>query len=148
MMRLLPVPASSPAVSVFSWQLLTGYAIGLLALAGCEQASGRPLPKGIVSGKVTVAGKPLTKGRVNFLAGKEGFGASGEIKADGAYELEGAIPAGDYAVFISLEISPAALKSGGADLLKSVPQKYQAAKTSGLKAKVVDGKNDLPFALE
>lgn len=122
--------------------------IALCFAAGCGQDR-LNMPTGTVSGKITVAGKPLEKGRVNFTADKGGFGASGTVKPDGAYSLEGPIPTGGYKVFITFELAPSERSKPEAQaLLKSVPQKYQSLEKSDLKALVKENQNQFDFDLK
>lgn len=61
-------------------------AIGALALVGC--GSGASLPRGAVSGQVTVAGQPLAGGRVLFVPQAPTAGPTATARViNGRYEL-------------------------------------------------------------
>lgn len=120
--------------------------LSLMLIVGCGESS-KPIPMGTVSGSVTVKGKPLELGRLNFISGQMGSGASGSLGTDGKYALDGPIPTGTYDVFVSFEVSPAQLKTPAADVLKTVPSKYQRQNTSKLVATVAEGTNEVKFEL-
>ncbi len=68
--------------------------------AGCGGGSDAVIT-GTISGKITNKGKALTAGQVNFSSEKTGAGAFGNLKEDGTYKIDGAIPVGSYRVFIT-----------------------------------------------
>lgn len=123
--------------------------IACLVVAGCSGSS-EQTPSGRVSGMVTMKGSPVASARVNFLG--KGAGASANLKADGTFQMEGPLPAGDYAVSITaagLGDQPPSedVKKDRTTELQTIPQKYQSETTSGLTAKVVPGSNSFPFDL-
>ena len=87
-----------------------------------------------VSGKVTVAGKPLAEGEVTLIslnqAAPKVFTAA--VK-DGAYKLAEAVPAGKYACAVSG---------------KGVAEKYALANTSGLTLEFTAGANNRDIELK
>jgi hypothetical protein len=138
------------------WRRISGsirYGIILLAagvlasLSGCGQKA-KEIPVGTVSGTVTVKGKPLEIGRLNFASGQQGTGASGSLGPEGKYTLDGPLATGTYDVFVSFEISPAQFGTPAAEVLKTVPSKYQKQNTSKLVAQVEEGANELTFELK
>jgi hypothetical protein len=64
-----------------------------LAAGGCGGE-----PTGTISGKVTLNGKPVTAGTINFLVGGVSFGSP--INADGNYIVEN-VPVGDAIVLLA-----------------------------------------------
>src|SRR5262249_20587243 len=90
-----------------------------------------PKDEGRVTGKVTLDGKPLAKGKVNLID-KDGKLFSAAIAADG--RCAGAtVPAGGYKVTIT---------DAGA------PAKFADTKTSGIEMVVKKGANDADFDLK
>lgn len=122
-----------------------------LMVAGCGGRS-EEAPSGSVKGTVTVNGNPVA-GRVNFVGRGAGAGASADLKDDGSFQLDGPLPVGEYAVFVTAPglgdqpPSEDARKDQPAKL-KSIPQKYQSEASSDLVAKVVAGPNDFKFDLK
>ncbi|MFN0196382.1 MAG: hypothetical protein ACKVT0_06535 [Planctomycetaceae bacterium] len=118
----------------------------LLALvAGCGDGSDAK-PMGNVAGKITVAGKPLVEGRINFVSDK-GAAAGGNIKPDGSYSLDGPLPVGVYTAFITFDIPPSRLGTDAEKILKTVPEKYRGQATSGLTAVIKEGSTEYNFDL-
>lgn len=116
-------------------------------LAGCG-AGHDTEARGTVTGKVTVKGKPLTTGRVNFISNTIGTGAGGDLKPDGTYALDGPVPLGNYNVFITFDIPPSQRGTAAENVLKSVPEKYQTQATSDLTAEVNGDVNEQDFDLK
>ena len=114
---------------------------------GCGETL-ETVPTGEATGKITVGGKPLTQGRVNFVSDAVGAGAGGNLTPDGTYKLEGAIPVGHYSVFITFDIPPALRGTPAENVLKSVPEKYLGQATSGLTADVEEGQTEYNFDLK
>lgn len=145
--------------------LLAG--MGLIFVLGCgdDTGLGKRYP---VSGKVTYDGKPVEKGRIDFVSTSGGRAASGDI-VNGEYTLttatpkDGALP-GSYKVTIaSVEVDTSqmeAVAKGGqfhhdktfakavASAKKLVPSKYALADTSGLTAEVKEQSNKFDFDLK
>jgi len=119
---------------------------------GC---TGAATPVGAVSGKVTLDGKPLSEGEINFMT-PTGFGASASIQ-NGVYTLARSqfgqgIPPGDYLVaigpVIKMGADPLAKTSDTQSSPDAIPDKYRNPETSGLTAKVVEGTTNIDFKLE
>lgn len=124
--------------------------IGLCVLAGCG-AQARPIQS--VSGKVTLDGKPVPAGVVNFVSAG-GFAASSTIK-DGAFSISrsqygSGIPLGDYMVAIESPPppDPLAKSSPAATITVQIPRKYRDPATSGLTAKVEKTTKPVEFTLQ
>lgn len=113
----------------------------LLPCAGCGSNAQTAYTTSTVpvKGKVTLNGKPLTKGMVTFEpdSGRE---AHGDIKSDGTYVLttfkegDGAVP-GTHRVAVS---------NAG----RSVPNKYTHVSSSKIELEVSDGKTEYPIDLK
>jgi len=110
---------------------------------------------GIVAGRVTVAGQPLTQGAVVFQEATSGVAINAALQSDGAYRVktfqgDGLAP-GDYKVTIKPQTSftghppvvvPANQEKKPAH--SPIPTKYQSEATSGLRVTVKEGDNP-PF---
>jgi hypothetical protein len=130
---------------------LRSYFLGLSAcacLAGCGGAKTPEKPMGTISGKVTVAGKPLPAGDVNFFDAKTGSGGKTSVNEAGEFKTEEPMPAGDYAVFVTTP-TPKSTEEGAkmAKLAVKIPPKAMAAETSELKVTVKEGENG-PFTYD
>jgi hypothetical protein len=135
---------------------MLGMALVVAALSGCGGGEDDGLDRQAVSGTITMGGKPLEKGTVQFLPdggdAAKAIGGGAPI-ADGSYTIpsESGLPPGNYLVSIS---SPA----GGADLgagpgsaarlpKETIPSQYNTATT--LKAQVKSGeRNTIDFELK
>lgn len=135
-----------------SWVLLV-----LLGLGGCSQPVSNPGGVG-VSGVVSLAGTPLTKGTITFSPETPGTGstATGVIGANGSYQLgtagtgDGAQPGRYKVTVVSLE-SEATMDDKGKPIPAkwAIPEKFGNAATSGLTATVQpDGQQTLDFDLK
>ncbi|WP_437188316.1 hypothetical protein SH668x_001755 [Planctomicrobium sp. SH668] len=138
--------------------------ICLAALCGCNSAPDDAYkgPKGTVSGKVTLKGKPLpAKCMILFQAPATGYTATGQLDENGAYSLvfQGSpqIPAVDYLVQLSgppdeLVSDDKAPKVGPRPIIRKdppFPVRYTLGGTSGLKHTVKSGENkDVDFDLK
>jgi hypothetical protein len=97
----------------------------LMAILGLVCGCGGPVgpPREAVSGKVTVDGRPLERGDIQFLPTKGSqSGAGWGSIVDGAYEISGSDGpvAGDYSVSITSSVKPAT-SSTSADELPGEP---------------------------
>jgi hypothetical protein len=117
--------------AMFSTRFLsvTALVVGLAVLACPVQAADKDT--GSVEGKITFAGKSLTKGKVSFHP-RKGKPVVADIKADGTYSAR-KVPVGEVRISI---------KS------KGVPEKYASPKTSGLTLKVTKGKQEFNIELK
>ena len=123
-----------------------------IALTGGCGGGAVKRPTGKVAGKVTLADKPLTKGRIAFGSSTAGTGASAELSADGTYVIN-SIPTGDYKVFITPRglgdtPPPAPGEPPPPDELRDVPPKFRSETLTDLKATIKEGDNTADFALK
>lgn len=120
-------------------------AIACLLPVGCSPGYPEASP---VVGRVTVNGKPLDSGEVQFLS-SDGLVATGRIDADGTYRLttlqpdDGAIP-GSHRVSVKSQQSAGL---GIISFLEPVPSRYADPNTSGLTVRVIDGMNRINLEL-
>ncbi len=149
--------------SVIKW-FGVAFVVALMALTGCSRGS-RTFPTGIVSGKVTFKGEPISLGKITFIT-KEGSGDFGTgIINDGAYTLDA--PLGLCKIEIQMQtdqnkyaVSPQqmkmikskmkAMKDQGMNVPDeppvtkrstfTLPEKYKYADKSGLEFDVKTGK--------
>ena len=92
------------------------FGLAVFCIAGCGKGVVSPDPGVVVTGMVTMDGKPLPKATVRFVpeSTKQGFGGSGVTDSAGKYELlslvgeEAAVgtPPGKYKVIITKMIKP------------------------------------------
>jgi hypothetical protein len=134
------------------WRCLADHLTVVIAvgLSGC---GGNPTDRMTfypVKGKVVLPdGKPLTSGKVVFVATEFSLMSPSDIGSDGTFELKGqkdGLPAGEYRV----RIDPGGV-TGGAGTHRKVARpfagKYTDEDASGLKAQVKPGENDFEFKL-
>jgi hypothetical protein len=120
-------------------------AAALAAALGCG-ASGPPTGK--VSGTVLLAGKPLTRGTVNFLMKEKGIGAEAPIDATGKYAFATPLEAGTYAVSVTPPPpEPVPPGTRPAKVAPEIPAKFRQPTSSGLSYTVKSGQNEYPIAL-
>ena len=121
-------------------------AMGSLLLLGCTPGYPETSP---VHGTVTLDGKPLEGGTVQFFS-SQGQTASGEIDADGNYRLttfqpdDGAVP-GAYRVAVQ---PPQVADYFGGTPLVVIPDHYMDPATAGLTAEVHKGINRIDWPLD
>ena len=139
--------------------------LGLLVAAGCGRSANRPATF-VVSGTVTLGGKPVEGAIITFRPADGQYPANGVTDADGRYELttfsigDGAM-AGPYRVMI-MKFEETAGRGGSESQDEYVPvmgptpapknllpAKYADAAKSGLTADVQpDQSNSLDFPLK
>jgi hypothetical protein len=130
----------------------------LLAVAACMLACGCSKHASKVAGGVTLGGKPLTSGVVNFTPLSPGPSAYGNVAADGRYALqtgaERGLAPGDYTVTVAANATPEeaakmGFKVGREGIMPLLtPPKYADVKTSPLKATVKPGTQEIDLTLE
>ena len=119
---------------------------------GCGSDDGR-VETAPVTGKVTYNGDVVTTGTVMFTPTAGGPSATGEIEADGTFEMK-TYDDGDGAAIGSHSVTITALDEGSglpeeaaSEPKLLIPRKFGNAKTSGLTATVNSGDNTVDFAL-
>jgi hypothetical protein len=126
-------------------------ALVVLSLTGCgERRSGTA----IVRGKVTLNGKPVPNGTVNFIP-EMGPSATGEIQPDGSYTLttykpgDGAVLGAHKVVIVAMADNAGMLPEARSPLPPPiVPVKYTSPATTDLTAQVEDKENTIDFDLK
>lgn len=107
-------------------------------LVGCDPAAS-PIPLKKVTGAVSHAGTPLTKGTVTFMPVHGTQSAAGEI-VDGKYELstfaknDGVTP-GEYKVSVAAWTTEPGMGTAG---VPAIPKKYFDSETSGVSVTVTE----------
>ena len=125
------------------WAVATTLVVSCGAILGC--GDGRP-DVAAVSGRVTIDGKPLTKGAISFIPAK-GRQAGGAIESDGRYELT-CFEKGDGAILGEYKVAINGVEYLSETLLKwHAPKKYSNVATSGLTATIDGPRDDLNFEL-
>lgn len=100
-----------------------------LGIAGCgksiEQASSS------ASGKITLDGKPLTSGTLNFYPANEGNSAFATINSDGTFTVNtsagtNGLEPGDYSVVVSYEV-PSVIDDEGTEVpgVNPIPARFR-----------------------
>lgn len=141
---------------ILSWQLFAVMFLSII-VGGCGSGGPAMAP---VSGTVTLKGKPVTKGTIIFESSgnrpSTGKIQDGKIVEVTTFETGDGVPIGSHnvAINITAEASSAVVANpgetaardrnymGGASL---IPAKFGDPTTSGLKADVVAGENELKF---
>lgn len=122
------------------------------AFSGC--GDGRPkVERGMVRGKVTFAGKPVTDGIVRF-ENATGISQGAELDGEGRYEVKThesvGLPPGNYQVAVVPRIGPAPgevllvngpPKENDSKVFPDIPEKVRDMATSGLSITVSVGEN-------
>lgn len=129
------------------WDRLLASLPMIACLLGC--ADSPP----VVTGTVTLDGKPLTTGVVQFNAGRKHAGTA-SIAADGSYRViidrAGSPASGEFSVSVTAREPSTPHPQGGpptpGDLL--TPQRYADAATSGLRFTLHPGENAINIKLE
>ena len=125
----------------------------LLGLAGCGDSQ-----VGVVSGTVTLDGRPLDQGLVVFEDREKGVSVNAAIESDGSFVVktydQAGLPPGEYTVAVKpgqvgdgetpLVGDPIEAQQGGS---VEIPARYGSTRTSGLTATVTLGANTVPLEL-
>lgn len=128
-------------------------ALLLPVAVGCGSSGPTIAP---VSGTVTLDGKPVAGAAIGFMAIGDGPVAHGTTDAEGRYTLtcfnEPGAVVGDYNVVVSKMVDHGILPDGtiapgGSREQWFTPKRYARVETSGLKATVQKGKNEIPLKL-
>lgn len=109
----------------------------------------------LVKGKVTLNGKPVPNGTVNFIPDNPGPSATGELKPDGTYalttnKLDDGAKLGTYkVVIVAMEDQSGKLPEEKSPLPAAiVPLKYTSLATTELTATVEKKENTIDFELK
>lgn len=121
-------------------------------LAGCGGGGGESRPEGTVSGTVVLDGQPVTTGRVVLISDALGASAAANLDEDGAFAIDGPVPAGEYQVFLAPPDrgnEPPGLtpEPPAAQVLTGVPEKYLSQSSTDLNVTVSEGRNEIPLVL-
>jgi hypothetical protein len=119
-------------------------AVCLALAAGCQKG---PPEITILSGRVTLDGKPVTAGTVNVVSADDIVRTSGTINPDGTYSIVGA-PVGPVKLAVFTEDFRVLLPEPGSGATKprpnplyvATPKKYEKFETAELSATIPRGK--------
>lgn len=118
--------------------------LAVVLLGGCTAAE----PTGMVSGKVTLEGEPVTEGVVSFFS-DSGYSTTAEIQSDGSFSVTGEMPVDKYTVSVSPPELTDALPPGEVEIPKSpIPEGYFDESTSDIVQEIKEGENTLTIALK
>jgi len=137
--------------TVFRSVSILHYCAMMLLMVAVATACGRK-HETTVTGKITLNGKPLSKGEAKFYAVQGGACAYGGIQPDGSYEIHapggGEIAPGDYLVTVVaadlLPVDPRT-KLPGRKII--TPRRHGDVKTTDLRCTISLGKNQIDFDL-
>ncbi|WP_296459710.1 hypothetical protein [Rubinisphaera sp.] len=120
-------------------------------LSGCGGGS-ESVPMGTVSGVLKIDNKEFSSGEIHLTSVDQGAGASANLTAGGAFQIDGKLPVGDYKVYITKpslgDVPPS--EDGNPELrqpLKDVAKKYQSEATTDKVVTVSEGANTLDVEL-
>lgn len=129
---------------------------GVAALAVCQAGCGKHSAS--VSGNVTLDGKPLATGVVNFTPAATGASAYANIGADGRYALqtgaEAGLEPGSYKVTVAANATPEQAAAMGIKIGREgimpllTPLRYADVSTTPLVVDVKAGRQEIDLALE
>jgi len=121
---------------------------GLGVLPGCSETS--TIPKTVeVSGTVTLDGKPLAEGTVNFSSSSTGDAAIAQLTEGGKFLFGNGVLPGTYRVTITGPVNNTPPAEGVTPpMLKfQIPSKYSDPTSTDLKATVSAESSDFKFDL-
>ncbi len=126
------------------------FVVVFIVLTGCNSSD-----LALVKGKVTLNGKPVPNGTVNFIPDNPGPSATGELKPDGTYALttnkldDGAKPGTYKVVIVAMEDQSGKLPEEKSPLPAAiVPLKYTSLATTELTATVEKKENTIDLELK
>lgn len=128
---------------------MTLVAAWLLVAVGCGGGN-----EATVVGVVTLDGKALNRGTVNFIPAAGGAGATATIAPGGAFEARtGSAPGlqpGEYIVTVQAREDVIIDPKGGLPMPGKLitPRKYDSRGTSDLRATIAPGDNELKLELD
>lgn len=117
----------------------------LLVATGCGKSGPKQTPPVVVKGQVTLDGKGLDEGTVNFTSPGTGNGAIAKIGPEGKFVVTGGIVPGEYKVTIT---PPTPTPEDPKPKASNIPKKYRDIKTSDLTANVSGKDSELKFELK
>ncbi len=130
-------------------RILFGFSLLITLIAGCGSSH-----DAVVSGTVTLDGKPLTNGEVQFHPVGDGPTAYGRLGEEGAYRLgtgsESGLDPGRYKVTVmSTEPPSKELPSGATPPIgkRLSPERYGTVEATPFEFDVTDGNNTIDLAL-
>ncbi len=129
--------------------LMLVLAVGVGCLQGCSET--RTIPKTIeVAGSVTLDGKPLTEGTINFTSASTGDAANASLGTEGRFLFANGVLPGTYRVTVTAPINMTPPAPGVAPpVIKFViPARYMDPAATDLKATVAEGSDEFKFDLK
>jgi hypothetical protein len=122
------------------------WVLAALLLGGCEPSGPKLVP---VSGKVTIDGKPLTIGSIQFVP-ENARPAYGEIGSDGSFKLktdeaEGVV-LGQHKVVVTAQ-ETAGTEATGESVRYIAPQRYGSPLTTDVTVNIEGPRDDLLIEL-
>ena len=158
------VKLNSFSRSEFAVLKAIAFGLTVFCLAGCGKGVVPPDPSVVVTGVVTMDGKPLSKATVRFVpkeGAKQGFGGSGVTDSAGKYELRSLVgeeaavgtPPGKYTIIITKMVKP---DGSVADMMEppmmsaakeSIPLRYSDTASSILNENVSSSGGTFDFSL-
>jgi hypothetical protein len=121
--------------------------LGVAFFGGCGGGAGQSE----VAGTVTLDGKPIGPGWIEFTSPEKKMSASGTINADGSYTLTGnpktGLAAGKYQVALSVREVPPNPGDRPPPGKLLIPEKYESGATSGLEFEIASGANKIDVPL-
>ena len=117
-----------------------------LSAGGCGP---RREPPGIVQGRVTNLGKPVTDAVIYFDKDGDDYSVFAPLDGEGAYQVKtfdyGGLPAGTYRIRLKPAAEGMTALAGDAQKKEPahqlIPRRFQDVNTSGLRAEVQSGEN-------
>lgn len=112
-----------------------------LVLSGCGE------PTGIVGGRVTYKGDPVTNGAIAFHMPSKGIAQNGKIDGSGKYTMTTPLPAGTYQVYYvppAVEPQDPSKKSPPPEVKTIVPKRFHDLQ-GAMSVDVKSGKNEIPI---
>lgn len=108
----------------------------LVSAAGCSPPAEEEAadPTAQASGAVTLNGGAVGQGTVFFFSLESGASGQGSLAKDGKFQLESALPPGEYTVYLSG--------------ISNIPEKYQSETSSDYTVTLNEGANDLTIDLK
>jgi len=129
--------------------LMMVFAVGLGCFQGCSETS--TIAKTIeVAGAVTLDGKPLTEGTINFTSASTGDAANASLGTEGRFLFASGVLPGTYRVTVTapMNMTPPAPGVVPPVIKFVIPAKYTDPAATDLKATVAEGADEFKFDLK